>query len=202
MALPHSHHACVLACLLFLQVTDAPQPGSRPIACSSRAAMPLSVASTDLSCSICDNVYESANDAFVLSCSDGGCKAMQCIDCMKKAVFAHTSNEEKLCPHCRHPSTSYSYAFFGVHKNVSALRDKISAKDVEAGRLKKRLESVKIDAELAVQRLDAWQSWAAASKSALLAMPSPESQQPPAAVSSRERSRSPRRDVHVVEYNG
>ena len=163
--------------------------------------MPLFVASTHLFCSICDNEYESANDAFVLSCSDEGCKAMQCIDCMKKAVFAKTGNKEKLCPHCRRLSTSYSHAFFGVHKNVSALRDKICAKDVEAGRLKKRPESVKIDAELAVQRLDAWQSWAAASKSALLAMPSPESQQLPAAVSPRERSRRPRRDEHCSENN-
>ena len=165
--------------------------------------MPLFVASTDLSCSICHNIYASANDAFVLSCSDEGCKAMLCIDCMQKAVFASTSNREKLCPHCRRPATSYSYASFGVHKNVNALRDKIFAKEVEAGRLKKRLASFKIDAELAVQRLDAWQSWATTSKSALLAMPAPETQQPPpVAVSPQARSRSPRRDAPYVEYDG
>ena len=168
----------------------------------SRAARSLFAASTDLSCSICESVYLTANDAFVLSCSDSGCKAMLCIDCMQKAVFASTSNREKLCPHCRRPATSYSYAFFSVHKHANALRDKVFAKEVEAGRLKKRLASVKIDAELAVLRLEAWQAWAASSKTALVAMPSPETQQPPVVVSPPARSRSPLRDAPYVEYNG
>ena len=178
-----------------LRVTVPPQPSSLPIACSSRAAMPLFAATTDLSCSICQSVHETSSDAFVLSCSDEGCKAMLCFDCMQKAVFASTGNRQKLCPHCRRPATSYSYAVFSMHKNLNALRHKVFAKEAEADRLKKRLASIKIDAELAVQRLEAWQAWAATSTAALLAMPRPESQQPPAAVSPRARSRSPRRDV-------
>ena len=82
-----------------------------------------------------------------------------------------------------------------MRKNLSALRDKVFAKEAEADRLKKRLASIKIDAELAVQRLEAWQAWAATSTAALVAMPRPENQQAPAAVSPRARSRSPRRDV-------
>ena len=164
--------------------------------------MPLFAASTDLSCSICDGVYVTPNDAFVLSCSDEGCKAMLCIDCMQKAVFASTTNREKLCPHCRRPSASYSHAFFSVQKRVGVLQDKIFAKEAEADRLKKRHGGVKIDAELAVLRLEAWQAWATSSRSALLAMPSPETQQPPVVVRPAARSRSPRRDAPYVEYNG
>ena len=180
---------------------SAVSPGHRRAAAkfAPGAAMPLFAASTDLSCSICEGVYLTANDAFVLSCSDSGCKAMLCIDCMQKAVFASTTNREKLCPHCRRPATSYSYAFFSVH---SALRDKVFAKEAEADRLKKRLAGIKIDAELAVRRLQAWQAWAATSESALLAMPPTETQQPPAVVSPPARSRSPRRDAQYAEHNG
>jgi len=164
--------------------------------------MPLFAATADLSCSICDGVYVTPNDAFVLSCSEEGCKAMLCIDCMQKAVFASTSNREKLCPHCRRPSASYSHAFFSAQKHVGILQDKVFAKEAEAARLKKRLEGVKIDAELAVLRLEAWQAWATSSRSALLAMPSPETQQPPVVVRPAARSRSPRRDAPYAEYNG
>ena len=160
------------------------------------------VPNTELSCQICDTVYANANAAFVLNCADEGCRANMCLQCLMKGVFANP-NLEKLCPHCRRPATSYSYAFFSAHKSVTALRDKVSATEAKATRLKKKLTIVQFDAEQAVQSMKEWDSWASASKSAVFAMPSTELR-PPVVLSPRARSRSPRpeSDVRYVEYNG
>ena len=131
------------------------------------------VPNTDLSCQICNTAYESANAAFVLNCADEGCRAHLCFQCVQRGVFANL-NQDKLCPHCRRPASSFSYAFFSAHKSVNALRDKIYAKKIEATRLTKKLAVVKFDAERAMQSMTDWDSWAIASKSAVLAMPSTE----------------------------
>ena len=155
-------------------------------------------ANTVLCCQICDTVYATANHAFALNCSDEGCKAHLCFDCMQKAVFAGSGHQDKLCPHCRRPVHSYSYAFFSEHQNVKALREQLIAAEAEATHLKTRLAMSKCLAQRAAQRLDDWRKWAAESKNALLAMPSAAA--PPRVVSPQPRSRSPR--PRYVEYNG
>ena len=169
------------------------------------------VANEDLCCPICDTVYATANSAFVLTCSDEGCKGHLCFDCLQLAVFPGNSTQDRMCPHCRRTVQGYSYAFFGTHKSVSALQDKLSSADAEASRLRKRLATAKAEAEQSTSRLNEWCVWATAAKSALLAMPS--SATPPHVrvvvsgppESEAGRSRSPRqvRPSGVFpEYNG
>jgi len=163
-----------------------------------RPAIMSFATNTILCCQICDTVYATANHAFALNCADEGCKAHTCFDCMQKAVFSGSGNQDKLCPHCRRPVHSYSYAFFSVCQDMKALREQLAAADAEATHLKSRLAMSKLKADRAAQRLDDWRTWATASKNALLAMPSAATL--PHVVSPRPRSRSP--PVRYVEYNG
>ena len=170
-------------------------------------------ANDELFCSICDTLYATANSAFVLSCADDGCKGHLCFDCMQKAVFPGNA-QEKTCPHCRRSVATYSYAFFGTHKSVSQLQDKVAMAEVEVNRLTKRLAAAKADAEQFSSRLVDWCRWGTAAKAALGNMPS--SATPPhvrggAAASAQPepeaaRSRSPRSvrpsGVLYPEYNG
>ena len=171
-------------------------------------------ANDELFCPICDTLYATANSAFVLSCADDGCKGHLCFDCMQKAVFPGNA-QEKTCPHCRRSVATYSYAFFGTHKSVSQLQDKVAMAEVEVNRLTKRLAASKADAEQFSSRLVDWCRWGTAAKAALGNMPSSatpphvrggasagtQPEQPEAA-----RSRSPRQvrpsGVLYPEYNG
>ena len=169
-------------------------------------------ANDDLSCPICETLYATANSVFVLSCADDGCKGHMCFDCMQRAVFPGNA-QEKSCPHCRRAVATYSYAFFGTHKCVSELQDKVGLAEIEVGRLKRSLAAAKAEAEQATSRLTEWCRWATAAKAALVSMPS--SATPPqlrgAAVSAQpepdSRSRSPRQQVRpagvlYAEYSG
>ena len=135
-----------------------------------------------------------------LRCADEGCRHHLCFQCVQRGVFANP-NQEKLCPHCRRPAFTFSYAFFSAHKNVNALRERVSAAEVERTRLKKKLAIVKFDAVRAVQNINEWDKWAASSRSAVVAMPN-EPRPSPVVVNPRTRSRSPRSEVRYVEYNG
>ena len=117
---------------------------------------------------------------------------------MQKAVFSDSGNQDKLCPHCRRPVHSYSYAFFSVRQDVKALEVQLAAADAEETRLKSRLAMAKSKADRTIQRLDDWRTWATSSKTALLAMPSAASLSH--VVNPRSRSRSP--SVRYVEYTG
>ena len=163
-----------------------------------RPAIMTFAQNTTQCCQICDTVYATANQAFALNCADEGCKAHTCFDCLQKAVFSDSGNQDKLCPHCRRPVHSYSYAFFSVRQDVKALGVQLAAADAEATRLKSRLAMAKSKADRTIQRLDDWRTWAAASKNALLAMPSAASLSH--VVNPRSRSRSP--SVRYVEYTG
>ena len=174
-------------------------------------------ANDELFCPICDTIYATANSAFVLSCADDGCKGHLCFDCLQKAVFPGNA-QEKTCPHCRRSVASYSYAFFGTHKSVSQLQDKVGMAEIEVNRLKKTLAAAKNEAEQASSRLVDWCRWGTAAKAALGNMPS--SAAPPhvrgaaagAAAAGVQpepeaaRSRSPRQvrpsGVLYPEYNG
>jgi uncharacterized Zn-finger protein len=170
-------------------------------------------ANDELFCPICDTLYATANSAFVLSCADDGCKGHLCFDCLQKAVFPGNA-QEKSCPHCRRAVTTYSYAFFGTHKCVSQLQDKVGMAEIEVNRLTKRLAAAKTDAEQFSSRLVDWCRWGTAAKAALGNMPS--SATPPhvrggaSAGAQPEpeaaRSRSPRSvrpsGVLYPEYNG
>ena len=170
-------------------------------------------ANDELFCPICDTLYATANSAFVLSCADDGCKGHLCFDCMQKAVFPGNA-QEKTCPHCRRSVATYSYAFFGTHKSVSQLQDKVAMAEVEVNRLTKRLAASKADAEQFSSRLVDWCRWGTAAKAALGNMPSfamPPHVRGGAAASAQPepeaaRSRSPRSvrpsGVLYPEYNG
>ena len=130
-----------------------------------------------------------------------------------KAVFPGNA-QQKVCPHCRRSVATYSYAFFGTHKCVSQLQDKVGMAEIELGRLKKTLAAAKNEAEQASSRLVDWCRWGTAAKAALGNMPS--SATPPhvrggaAAGAQPEpeaaRSRSPRQvrpsGVLYTEYSG
>lgn len=182
---------------------------------SRQALSPVCVmafsANEELCCPICDTLYASANSAFVLSCSDEGCKGHMCFDCLSKAVFPGNT-QEKTCPHCRRAVRGYSYAFFQTHKCVSTLQDNVGQAEVELARVKKSLATAKVEAEQATIRLNDWCSWATAMKASVVAMPSsstPRHVRGVAASTQPEpeaRSRSPRQvrtsGVMFSEYNG
>ena len=131
-------------------------------------------ANEDVCCPICDVTYSTGSSVFVLSCSAEGCQGHLCFDCLQKAVFPgnRSSQDGATCPHCRRTVSSYSYAVFASHKNVSDLQDKLSASQAEVKRLTKSLATAKAQAEESTNRLKDWCQWATATKSAIQAMPS------------------------------
>ena len=207
---PYVHTSAMLFVFL-CTVSSVSQALSRP------SLIPLCLmsfsANDELCCPICDTLYATANSAFVLSCADDGCKGHLCFDCLQKAVFPGNA-QDKTCPHCRRSVATYSYAFFGTHKSVSQLQDKVAMAEVEVNRLTKRLAAAKADAEQFSSRLVDWCRWGTAAKAALGNMPSfamPPHVRGGAAASAQPepeaaRSRSPRQvrpsGVLYPEYNG
>ena len=202
------------------------RPLSRLFLCALSPSQGMSfLANEELCCPICGVIYFTPNSAFSLSCAAQGCQGHLCFDCLQQAVFPgnQIALDDSKCPHCRRVVDSYSYAFFGAHRFVSTLQDRLSASAVEVERLTKSLATTKAQAAESMHRLEEWCEWATATKSAIQAMPSSATLHRtrafagPLQADSETRSRRPRQQVelarlqfqpssergrHRPEYNG
>ena len=97
--------------------------------CESFAAMsaPSLSTNTDIACSICTQVYLTANHALSLTCAEQGCRADLCYECLNRAVFNGT--DEPKCPHCRRTVDGYGYAGFSCKRKMDEVQRHAEAAD-------------------------------------------------------------------------
>jgi len=158
----------------------------------------------DLTCTICDTLYPTANCVFSFDCAtEHGCRGHLCWTCLQKSTLSGMSAEPR-CPHCRREVRKYTYAYFARHCRFDTLQDRADRADklqAELNQQKYLMIAVSSERDMLRERLSQWRAWSSATRSALMSMPS--SSAHVSASARAERSRSPP-PVHRFEgeYTG
>ena len=146
----------------------------------------------DLTCTICETLYATANCVFSFDCAvEHGCRGHLCWTCLQKHTLSGMSAETR-CPHCRRPVSKYTYTHFAMQGRMDALQDRADRAEklqAELNQQKQLLIAVSGERDMIRDRLSQWRAWSSTTRSALMAMPSSSAQ---VSTSVRpERSRSP-----------